>query len=246
MLVAIGGYMLELLNRVQTYDLDIDALGGEKDNVPESLLAVRQQYSDLEQHLQEVSTKHDQVRAKVRENELELANLANLKQTAATAAFNASNSKEASQYQNQELQFGTRIQELEEDTLPLMERLEQLADNIDSIQADLDALKPNLDELEKQERQRLSAIDDRQAAIAKGRDALAADVDKPLLQQYEQIRRAKRGIGVVPIKPGQHCGGCSARLPLHVVQKVMHANKIIKCPNCGRILYFPKHEPDDA
>lgn len=237
--------MLELLNRVQTYDLDIDALEGEKDNVPETLLAVRQQYRDLEQHLQEVSTKHDQVRAQVRENENELANLANLKQTAATAAFNAGSSKEASQYQNQELQFGTRIQELEEDTLPLMERLEQLADNIDSIQAEIDALKPNLAELEDQEQQRLSAIDDRKISLTSKRDVLAADVDTPLLGQYEQIRRAKRGIGVVAIKPGQHCGGCSARLPLHVVQKVMHANKIIKCPNCGRILYFPS-EPDDA
>lgn len=232
--------MLELLNRVQTYDLDIDALAGEKDNVPESLLAARQQYRDLEQHHQEESAKHDQVRASVRENELELANLASLKQKAADAAFNAGSNKEASQYQNQELQFGTRIQELEEDTLPLMERLEQLAANVEQIQADLDTLKPELDALESQEQQRLSSIDDKQAAIASERDALAADVDGALLRQYEHIRRAKRGVGVVPIKPGQHCGGCSARLPLHVVQKVMQANKIIKCPNCGRILYFPK------
>lgn len=239
--------MLELLNRVQTYDLDIDALASEKDNVPESLLAARQKYQDLEHHLQEVTAKHDQVRGSVRENELELSNLANLKQSAAEAAFSASSSKEASQYQNQELQFATRIQELEEDTLPLMERLEQLAANVDSIQADLDALKPELEALEAQELARLSAIDERQAAIASERDTLAADVDTPLLRQYEQIRRAKRGIGVVPIKPGQHCGGCSARLPLHVVQKVMQGNKIIKCPNCGRMLYFSNSETaDDA
>jgi len=236
--------MLELLNRVQTYDIDIDALAGEKDNVPESLLAAQQKYRDLEQHHQEEKTKHDQVQAKVRENELELGNLASLKQSAADAAFNAGSTKEASQYQNQELQFATRIQELEEDTLPLMERLEQLAANIDAIQADIDALAPQLAELEAQEAKRCSAIDDKQAAIATERDAIAADVDTPLLRQYEQIRRAKRGIGVVPVKPGQHCGGCSARLPLHVVQKVMQANKIIKCPNCGRILYFPKNEPD--
>jgi predicted nucleic acid-binding Zn-ribbon protein len=242
-MLAVGGYMLELLNRVQTYDLDIDVLAGEKDNVPETLLAARQKYRDLEQHHQEVTVKHDQVRASVRENEMELANLANLKHSAADAAFNASSSKEASQYQNQELQFGTRIQELEEDTLPLMERLEQLVANLELIQADIDTLKPELDALEDQENQRLKAIDNKQATITRKRNVLAADVDAMLLRQYEQIRRAKRGIGVVPIKPGQHCGGCSARLPLHVVQKVMHANKTIKCPNCGRILYFPKNEP---
>ena len=164
--------MLELLNRVQTYDLDIDALASEKDNLPDNLLATRQKYRDLELHLQEVTAKHDQVQGSVRENEMELTNLANLKQRAADAAFTASSSKEASQYQNQELQFATRIQELEEDTLPLMERLEQLAANVEGIQADLDALKPELEKLEAQEQTRLNAIDDRQVAIASERDEL--------------------------------------------------------------------------
>ncbi|MEM6429829.1 MAG: C4-type zinc ribbon domain-containing protein [Deinococcota bacterium] len=232
--------MLDLLRRLQTFDLDIDVLEDEKGNTPETLTQARQKHHELEQHLQSVNEKHAVVRASVRENELELANLGSLKDAASKAAFEASSSKEASQYQNQELQFTTRLQELEEDTLPLMERLEALEVNVASLQEEVAALEPELAELEQQEQTRIQALADKQVGISGERNSLASEVKPSLLRQYDQIRGAKRGVAIVPIKLGQTCGGCSARLPTHIVQKAMkgQSNKILKCPNCGRMLYY--------
>ncbi|MEZ4607948.1 MAG: hypothetical protein R2865_14450 [Deinococcales bacterium] len=40
-----------------------------------------------------------------------------------------------------------------------------------------------------------------------------------MLKQYELVRRSKRGVGLVKIVGGNTCGGCSMRLPIHVLQK---------------------------
>jgi predicted nucleic acid-binding Zn-ribbon protein len=236
--------MLDLLRRLQTFDLDIDVLEDEKGKTPEELTQARQKHHELEQQLQSVNEKHAAVRASVRENELELANLGGLKDAAAKAAFEASSSKEASQYQNQELQFTTRLQELEEDTLPLMERLETLEANVAALKEEVVALEPELAEFEQQEQARIQTLVDKQAGISDKRNTIASDVKPSLLRQYDQIRGAKRGVAIVPINPGQTCGGCSARLPTHIVQKAMKGtgSKVLKCPNCGRMIYYDAGE----
>ncbi|MEM7735870.1 MAG: hypothetical protein AAF267_08770 [Deinococcota bacterium] len=236
--------MLDLLRRLQTFDLDIDVLEDEKGNTPEALNEARQKHHELEQQLARVSERHAAVHSNVRDNELELANLGGLKDAAAKAAFEASSSKEASQYQNQELQFTTRLQELEEDTLPLMERLEVLEQNVNALKEEVAELAPELVELEQQEQARIQALVDKQAGISGERNTLASDVKPSLLRQYDQIRGAKRGVAIVPITSGQTCGGCSARLPTHIVQKAMkgQSGKPLKCPNCGRMIYYDAGE----
>jgi hypothetical protein len=146
--------------------------------------------------------------------------------------------KEASQYQNQELQFTTRVQELEEDTLPLMEQLETAEQEAAALQAELDELQPTLDAMAQAESERVEAIDASTKRIRSERDALAAGIDAPLLKQYEQVRRARRGLGLAEVLDHQSCGGCSVRLPIHVIQKARSGRGVTRCPSCGRILWF--------
>ena len=229
--------MLEKLNDLQTKDLELDAIQSEISQTPDELIQMRQKYRQVEAELKAIEVIYHDLRKQVNSSELEINSLAARRKASADAALHAQSAKEASQYQNQELQFATRLQELEEDTLPLIERLERVEDEVKGLKAQLDEIEPSLIALNQAEEDRVIAIEENTENLKLERAALAADVPTNLLKQYEQVRRSKKGTGLSTIVDGKRCSGCNVQLPIHVMQKAKKADVITKCPNCGRILW---------
>lgn len=229
--------MLETLSQVQRRDLDIDALLEEKGKTPVELLELRERQAGLEAELRGAEVRYSELRQEVSRSELELKSLDERRKSSAQSALEASSAKEASQYQNQEMQFATRYQELEEDTLPLLERLEGLEDDVNRLRGDLEDLEPELERVAQAEDDRVAEIDARISTLSTEREGVAQGVDAGLLKQYEQVRKARRGVGLVEIVDNQRCGGCNVRLPIHVVQKARSGKGVTRCPSCGRILW---------
>ncbi len=69
---------------------------------------------------------------------------------------------------------------------------------------------------------------ERQAALG----AVAAN----LLAQYESLRRQRRGVAVAEITENA-CSACGTTLTAALQQNARHAEQLIFCPSCGRILY---------
>lgn len=229
--------MLETLNEVQGLDLERDALAAARGETPRELLAARVRRRELDAERDRVKADHDDLRKQVSATDLELKTLQERRKSASESALRAATTKEMSQFQNQELQFATRAQELEEDALPLMERLESRATELAGLQAQLDELAPELETLEERERVRLADVDARDADVADRRARLATTVEPLLLRQYEQVRKARRGLALVGLQDGKRCGGCHVQLPIHVIQKVRKQQGVVRCPSCGRLLY---------
>jgi len=229
--------MLQRLTEVQAFDLQIDSLRHEREQVPPELTALNAKREELERRLEAKRLEVDDLRRKVNTNELELKAMGERRRSASDSAMRASSPKEASQFQNQELQFATRVQELEEDTLPLMESLETVTAEHDALRAELDELLPALDDMRLAEQARVADVDARIESSRSEREALAAAIDGSLLKQYDQIRAARRGVGVVEIVGNSSCGGCNVRLPIHIVQKARKGTGVTRCPSCGRILW---------
>src|SRR5690554_427245 len=182
--------MLKRLSDVQALDLQIDALEGERGQVPQELTDLVARVADLESRLERKAQEVADLRRRVNASELELKTLSERRKGAADSAMRAASAKEAAQFQNQELQFATRVQELEEDTLPLLEQLERVTGEHDALRAELDGLQPTLAEMRAREDERVAQVDARIAETRAQRDELAAGVDRPLLRQYEQVRAA--------------------------------------------------------
>lgn len=228
--------MLDTLIEVQALDLERDAIAVTRGETPAELLAARARHAGLRADFERVRDDHDDLRRQVAATDLELKSLQERRKEASAFALRAASAKEMSQYQNQELQFTTRAQELEEDALPLMERLEARADELAGLQAQLDELGPELEALDEAERTRLFDVEKRDADLADRRERLATSVEAPMLRQYEQIRKARRGLALVALEDAKRCGGCHVQLPIHVVQKVRKGLGVTRCPSCGRLL----------
>jgi predicted nucleic acid-binding Zn-ribbon protein len=65
---------------------------------------------------------------------------------------------------------------------------------------------------------------------------LAGEIEVRHLNYYRRLTR-RFGHAVVPVV-GNLCTGCFANIPASFVS-VTNENKLQKCENCGRILYWP-------
>lgn len=229
--------MLETLSQVQRRDLDLDALLEERAQTPTELLSLQQRIAQLQSELGAAETRYAELRKEVSQSELELRTLDERRKSSAQGALEAATAKEAAQYQNQEMQFATRYQELEEDTLPLLERLESYEEDVNRLRGDIEDLEPELESAAEAEAARVKDVDARIETLSDEREKVAAGVDAPLLKQYEQVRKARRGVGLVEILDNQRCGGCNVRLPIHVIQKSRSGKGVTRCPSCGRLLW---------
>lgn len=228
---------MKKLSNVQTHDLQLDRLREERGETPAELIETRKRKSALEAELSQRKLERDAVRSQVNKNELELKTLDARRKEASEAALRAATAKEASQYQNQELQFATRVQELEEDTMPLLEELDRMNEAIADLEARLAEVGPTLDAMVTTEDERVAEIDERIDTVTETRESVAEEIDANLLRQYEQVRKARRGVGLVEVVENQRCGGCHVRLPIHVIQKAKRGGDVTRCPSCGRILW---------
>ncbi len=73
--------------------------------------------------------------------------------------------------------------------------------------------------------------------LKKQRETLTGNLDKGLLQQYEDMRERKNGVAVASIE-NEVCSACNVKIPSGVLSTLRsQSERLITCPSCGRILY---------
>jgi predicted nucleic acid-binding Zn-ribbon protein len=236
---AAAGAVLEqlrALNDVQALDAELDRLTVDESSIPSDLKAAREERERLLSELGAVKEAHNGVRREVSNADLELRDLTSKREKARLDQRGAMNSKEQAQYENLIQQLSGRIEELEDASIPLVDRLESLENEVKELELRLAELSPRLAELESLDDARIADLRAQHAERAAERSRAANVVDTKLLREYDGIRRSRKGTGIVPVK-GNKCGGCNVQLPLNVVQRVKSGNALQKCPSCGRILW---------
>ena len=68
------------------------------------------------------------------------------------------------------------------------------------------------------------------------RKAASAPVDANLLDQYNSLRRDKRGVAVITVSDGS-CAACGTTLTPGQQQSARSSAQIARCPTCSRILF---------
>lgn len=78
------------------------------------------------------------------------------------------------------------------------------------------------------------------------REQLLENIDEKYINLYEQLKSNKQGIAIATVV-GQNCSGCRVNLPSMIVSMTKAGNTIVKCENCGRILFWQKEfEQEDC
>ena len=70
------------------------------------------------------------------------------------------------------------------------------------------------------------------------RKAFTTKVETRILSQYERVRPARGGLGIVPAVGGR-CKGCNMMVPPQLFNEIQRGSQIHQCPSCHRILFVP-------
>ncbi|HUI64228.1 MAG TPA: C4-type zinc ribbon domain-containing protein [Bacteroidota bacterium] len=144
---------------------------------------------------------------------------------------------------NKEYDALTREMDAAQNTIVRLEKeMEALEGKATNARNDIDVLKQTLDELQGVLAEKRSALAEvsktteaEEAQHRHEREKIVHRIARADLNQYERIRKAKKGKAVVPVRRGA-CGGCFNRVPPQKLLELRQNNKLYLCEHCGRII----------
>jgi predicted nucleic acid-binding Zn-ribbon protein len=128
-------------------------------------------------------------------------------------------------------------QQIEEETLRIMESLDTLATAATEAQQALSELETSAATQIAERRTRISQLKAEVERDRETRNRTADTLDASLLQKYEQIFERRGGTAVVEVRNGT-CLGCHMHLPPQFFNELQRSREVRLCPNCHRILYW--------
>lgn len=142
------------------------------------------------------------------------------------------------------------LQDLQNEVAALKRHLETLEDRqLEAMLEEESAEQAYQAALDKQERVKIrlasqnETLTTEQSDLNKDLDRLGAErgaalspLDPNLLNTYDQLRQAKRGLAIAAVSDGA-CAACGATLTPAQLQSARSPAQITNCPTCGRILF---------
>lgn len=126
--------------------------------------------------------------------------------------------------------------DLETRELELMEEMDAVRARQSEAQAALARTRGLVEEDLASIKQRRERMDAERDELTAERDQLAGQIPESLLPLYQRLMKTKAGLAVAPLQDGK-CGGCHMKLIASTVVAVQSGKELIRCEDCGRILY---------
>ncbi|MDR0881032.1 MAG: C4-type zinc ribbon domain-containing protein [Candidatus Adiutrix sp.] len=138
--------------------------------------------------------------------------------------------------------LAARIDELEDEILALLDQIEIKEAEAGGLARAVSAETENYEQLaaaaEQSRAERLAQL----AGLESRRRSLAAALPPDRLKQYETIAQSRAGLAVTAAAEGL-CLACRLSFPPQIYNELQRNEKIMTCPNCGRLIYWRDH-PD--
>lgn len=196
---------------------EMDKIEKEHKEISENLFKANQALSALES---ETST----IRIKIQQSESSLY------------GGKVTNTKELLGLQTEIGLLKKKISQLEDPTLEIMSRIEELELTLKQNELSHKELEASLQVQRMTWTTEMTNLQSSKFSVEKERSAQTQQIPDPFLKQYELLRTQKRGLAVVLCQEG-NCSACGAEVTPRDQQAARGGLTIITCPTCGRILY---------
>lgn len=144
--------------------------------------------------------------------------------------------KELQDLQNDVASLKRHLTTLEERQLEAMLKLETAEQELKTAEAQLDGLRNRLGDQHRDLLDEKAALTKDMERLQAERKAVVSALAQQALEQYEDLRRQRRGTAVAEINESS-CSACGTRLTAALQQNARSTTQMAHCPSCGRILY---------
>lgn len=230
-------HKLSPLLELQKFDLRIMEINEVRRKIPERLHAAEAPLRDASKVLNDAKAAAEAAvkERRAHEKDLEAHEAQTEKMKSHAASLKTNKEYQAHLF---ELELANKKRgDFEEKILVCMEKVDQLQRTVTDTQAKVKALeaafaqeKKGLDEQERTLAAELAQVE------ALQRDA-AAQVEKNLLQRYNQIKASRKDHALAAVRDGM-CAGCRLQIPPQLIAQVKRSQDLHVCPYCRRILYW--------
>lgn len=202
------------------------------------------------QHAIDVMKRHDasaaalkKVEAEQRDAELALKTLEGKKAAIHQKLYSGkvNNPKELGDLEKDEVMLAGQVGHQEEVLLELMDRTEAAQTQESALAQELDTAKRKWKDAMLHSQSENARLQKELAVLRPERERLAAQVEKPLLRRYDEIRKAREGIGLA-VTDNDMCSVCRMKITPQTLLELREGEDLTFCDNCGRILARQKKE----
>ena len=222
-----------------------DRISGDKKALEEGagrLAAAASRFKAFEDKLSALKADREHLSARHRELEAQIADLSVKKKNNEARQLSVKNDNEYNALFKEAEYLDNSLNQAEDEALEILDRLEKneleisgqigLVDEEAEIYARVSA---DTEKAMETGRGRICQLTEERQAIASALPALQA-------RQYEDLLKRKGGRAVTASAAGM-CLACRLSFPPQIFNELQRNEKIINCPNCGRIIYWQDH-PD--
>lgn len=128
-----------------------------------------------------------------------------------------------------------KISEAEDEALTFLEKEETLTEEINELTPQVEELRNSLQEKEAALQEKIRATEDDYQQFEKKRSEVIDGIGKPILYQYERIRKGIGNSAVTELSK-YSCSGCLSAIPAQKAVEIRSMSQLIFCESCGRIL----------
>ncbi len=229
---------LKNLAQVQDLDLQIDALQKKSQSLPANLKSLDQASHRLALSLVGLEQKKEEWLKAKRQSQAAL----DLNQDRMSRA----NAKLEGVQNSQEFQSANKeIEQLKKLNLSLEEQAKKAQEEVDLLQEKLSVMTAERETIVQERASQLGVLSGQEQkfnsdidSLQVGRKTILGGIELRILKQYEKVRAARSGIGIVPALQGR-CQGCNMMVPPQQFNEIKKGVILHSCPSCHRFLFIP-------
>lgn len=235
------GNNMKVLQELQEIDLRLDAWAMEKAALVRDIAGLDEKIAGAQGSISSKQAELDE--AEREKTDLE-ANMEAEFENISRSEVRLKEIKTQKEYQavSKEVTSAKKIKaELEEQLIEKIARMEEIKAEVDKMGENLNFLTDNAGSQKSEIEDKIKSIDQLVGEYRSERETIIARVQPSLLNRYTMLRQKRQGIAVVEARNGS-CLGCNMNLPPQVYNNLFHADNLISCPHCQRLLFLRPQE----
>ncbi|MCU0661812.1 MAG: C4-type zinc ribbon domain-containing protein [Myxococcota bacterium] len=227
---------LAALEELQSLDLETLKLRNELKALPESIKQMREDVARMGELLERERQRLTEAETWKTEREKDLAQQNDLIGKSRAKLQGARNEKENKAAQREIDAIRKNIQDREEETLKILEAIEQYRVAILAHSKEFGELEEHLLESEKEVQARMTVLESSMGKTDSERKEIASRISSQVYRLYERIHK-RLGVAVVSAVDGK-CTGCHMEILAQRYNELIRGDVLHQCTNCFRILIY--------
>lgn len=226
---------LRLLVGLQDMDSLIIGKAALIEAAPKRISTAQQPLKDAQLSLERHKQRHEAIEKKKREKERLLDEMNdNIRKLKARSTEVKTNKEYQAHLKEIEAAERERIA-VEDDILALMEAIESSQKELNAEIARVKEEKEKIEAFEKRLKEDIAEAEKELNKLKHQRDGLVDAIDKDLYSLYMKAFGLKKGSAVAEARD-ERCMGCNMNIPPQLFVEIKKNERVIQCPQCGRIL----------